>query len=134
VRSQAEKALAQLDEQHKAAEKDPEAEQLAAAQAAEKEAAEANKPPPPPQYTSADVIAKTLLPVRDQIQACIKSAKPDLFQARLLLMLEDGQLLMVTVTPEQLQGCIEPLVRSQNFPRPQISKREQVSYVIKRFQ
>jgi outer membrane protein assembly factor BamB len=133
VRDRAQKALAELDEQHKAVEKNPEAEQLAAEQAAEKAAAEANKPPPPPQYTSADVIAKTLLPVRDQIQACIKSAKRDLFQARLLLMLEDGQVLMVTVTPEQLQSCIEPLVRSQNFPRPQISKREQVSYIIKRF-
>lgn len=133
VRDRAEKALAALDEQRKAVEKNPEAEQLAADQAAEKQAAEANKPPPPPQYTSADVIAKTLLPVRDQIQTCIKSAKPDLFQARLSLMVEDGQVLMVSVTPEQLQTCIEPLVRSQNWPRPQISKREQVSYVIKRF-
>jgi hypothetical protein len=40
---------------------------------------------------------------------------------------------MVSVTPSQLQSCIEPLVRSQNFPRPQISKREQVSYIVKRF-
>jgi outer membrane protein assembly factor BamB len=133
VRDRAQRALAALDEQNTAAEKDPEAEKLAAEQAAEKEAAEANKPPPPPQYTSVDVIAKTLLPVRDQIQTCIKSAKPDQFQARLLIMVEDGQLLMVTVTPSQLQSCIEPLVRSQNFPRPQISKREQVSYIIKRF-
>jgi outer membrane protein assembly factor BamB len=134
VRERAQKALASLDEQTQASEKDPEAQQLAAQQAAEQQAAEANKPPPPPQYTSADVIAKALLPVRDQIQACIKSAKPDLFQARLLIMVEDGQVLMVTVTPQQLQTCIEPLVRAQNFPRPQISKREQVSYVIKRFQ
>jgi outer membrane protein assembly factor BamB len=134
VRERAQKALAALDEQSKAVEKDPEAEQLAATQAADKAAAEANKPPPPPQYTSVDVIAKALLPVRDQIQACIKSAKPDQFQARLLIMVEDGQVLMVTVTPTQLQSCIEPLVRAQNFPRPQISKREQVSYIIKRFQ
>jgi HEAT repeat protein len=134
VRLGAQKALSGLDDASKAAEKDPEAQQLAEQQAAESQAAKANKPPPPPQYTSADVIAKALLPVRDQIQTCIKSAKPDQFQARLALMVEDGQVLMVTVTPQMLQSCIEPLVRAQTFPRTQISKREQVSYVIKRFQ
>jgi outer membrane protein assembly factor BamB/HEAT repeat protein len=134
VRTRAQATLAKLDEQAKAAEVDPEAAQLAAAQASEQQqAAQVTKPPPPPSYTSDDVIAKALLPVRDQIQTCIKSAKPDLFQARLLLMVEDGQVLMVSVVPEQLQGCIEPLVRSQNFQRPQVSKRERVSYVIKRF-
>jgi hypothetical protein len=40
---------------------------------------------------------------------------------------------MVSVVPEMLQNCIEPLVRAQVFPRPQISKRERVSYTIKRF-
>ncbi|HKP55710.1 MAG TPA: hypothetical protein VJV78_03255 [Polyangiales bacterium] len=135
VRTRAQKTVAALDEAAKAGEVNPEATQLAAAQAAEQQqaAADPNKPPPPPNYTSNDVVAQALLPVRDQIQACIKGAKPDLFQARLVLMVEDGQVLMVTVTPQQLQGCIEPLVRSQNFPRPQISKRESVSYVIKRF-
>jgi outer membrane protein assembly factor BamB len=133
VRDRAAKALAALDEAQQASETDPEAQALAAQQAVEQQEAEANKPPPPPKYTSDDVVAQALLPVRDQLQTCIKSAKPDLFQARLVLMVEDGQVLMVTVTPEQLQSCIEPLVRSQNFPRPQISKRERVSYIIKRF-
>jgi outer membrane protein assembly factor BamB len=133
VRERAQKALAALDDQSKAAEKDPEAQQLAEQQAAEQQVADANKPPPPPQYTSVDVIAKALLPARDQIQTCIKSAKPDQFQARLLIMVEDGQVLMVSVVPEMLQSCIEPLVRAQVFPRPQISKRERVSYTIKRF-
>lgn len=133
VRTRAQKALAQLDDQSKAAEKDPEAQQLAVQQAAEKEAAEANKPAPTPMYTSAEVVAKALLPVYDQIQTCIKSAKPDQFQARLVIIVEDGQVLTVTVTPDLLQSCIAPLVKAQTFPRVQISKRENVSYVIKRF-
>jgi hypothetical protein len=49
------------------------------------------------------------------------------------LVVEDGQVLMVSVLPEQLQSCIEPLVRSQPFPLTQLSQRERVSYVIKRF-
>ncbi|HKU44858.1 MAG TPA: hypothetical protein VJR89_42155 [Polyangiales bacterium] len=133
VQAKAQKQLALLDEARAAGEKNPEAQQLAEAQATEQAAAEANKTPPPPQYTSVEVVQQALLPVRDQIQACIKSAKPDQFQARLVLVVEDGQVLMVSVTPTQLQSCIEPLVRAQTFPRPQISKRESVSYVIKRF-
>jgi hypothetical protein len=133
VRTRAQKTLAQLDEQAKAAETDPEAAQLAAAEASGQQGAKDPPKPPPPSYTSDDVIAQALLPVHDQIQTCIKSAKPDLFQVRLVLMVEDGQVLMVSVVPEQLQSCIEPLVRSQSFARPQISKRERVSYIIKRF-
>jgi hypothetical protein len=55
------------------------------------------------------------------------------FQARVVLVVEDGQTLMVSVLPEQLQSCIEPLVRSQTFPVTQTSQRERVSYTIKRF-
>ena len=35
--------------------------------------------------------------------------------------------------PEHLQSCIEPLVRSQPFPLTQLSQRDRVTYVIKRF-
>jgi hypothetical protein len=131
VRERAQQALAQLDEQQQAAEKDPEAVKLAEVQAAEQAAAEANKPPPPPKHITVDVVAQSLLPVRDQIQTCIKSA--DQFQARVILVVEDGQVLMVSVTPEQLQSCIEPLVRAQKFPLTQLSQRDKVSYLIKRF-
>jgi HEAT repeat protein/outer membrane protein assembly factor BamB len=133
ARAQAAKALAQLDEQEKAVEKDPEAAQLAETQAAEQAAAAANKPPPPPQHITADIVAKSLLPVRDKIQDCIKGVQPDLFQARVVVVIEDGQALMVSVVPEQLQRCIEPLVRSANYPLTQLSQRDKINYTIKRF-
>lgn len=133
VQTRAQQALAQLEEQQKAGEHDPEAAALAETQAAEQAEAEANKPPPPPQHITVDIVAQALLPVRDQIQACIKAQKPDVFQVRVIVVVEDGQLLMVSITPEQMQSCIEPLVRAQTFPRTKLSQRDQVSYTIKRF-
>jgi outer membrane protein assembly factor BamB len=131
VQESARKALAQLDEQAKAGEKDPEAERLGA----QRDSENAAKPEPPrlPAHITVDVIKKALLPVHDQLQACIKGAKPDVFQVRVVLVVEDGQVLMVSVLPEHLQACIEPLIRSQPFPLTQLSQRESVSYTIKRF-
>ena len=131
VQESARKALAELDEQSKAGEKDPEAEKLGA----QRESENAAKPEAPrlPAHITVDVIKKALLPVHDQLQACIKAPKPDIFQVRVVLVVEDGQVLMVSVVPEQLQSCIEPLIRSQPFPLTQLSQRESVSYTIKRF-
>jgi outer membrane protein assembly factor BamB len=131
VQQNARKALAQLDEQAHAAERNPEAEQLAAQRAGE----EAAKPAPPraPAHITVDLINQALLPVHDKLQACLRDAKPDAaFQARVVLVVEDGQVLMVSVLPEPLQSCIEPLIRAQHFPVTQLSQRERISYVIKR--
>jgi hypothetical protein len=130
VQDAARKALTQLDEQARAGETTPEAEQLAAARASE--------PPKPvapraPAHITVDVINQALLPVHDKLQACVRTAKPDAFQARVVLVVEDGQVLMVSVLPEPLQPCIEPLIRSQRFPITQMSQRERVTYEIKRF-
>jgi outer membrane protein assembly factor BamB len=124
----ANKALAKLDEAEKAG------TQPAASEAQADQAAEAAKPEAPraPPHLTNDLISQTLLPVHDQLQTCIKSVKPDAFQARLVLMIEDGQVLMVSVLPENLQTCIEPLIRSRNFPLTQASQRERLSYTIKR--
>jgi hypothetical protein len=130
VQQSARKALTQLDEQARAGEKNPEAEQLAA-----QRAAEPAKPEParPPAHITVDLINQALLPVHDKLQACLRDAKPDAaFQARVVLVVEDGQLLMVSVLPEPLQSCIEPLIRSQPFPLTQLSQRERISYIIKR--
>jgi hypothetical protein len=78
-------------------------------------------------------VKEVLLPVRDKLQTCIQEAKPETFQARAVLVIEDGQLLMVSILPEHLQACIEPLIRSQAFPTTKISKRERISYTIKRY-
>ena len=131
VLNAARKALAQLDEQAKATEKSPEAEQLAAQR--ETEAAATPEPPRAPAHITVDIVKQALLPVHDQLQACIRGAQPEAFQARVILVIEDGQVLMVSVLPEHLQSCIEPLIRPQSFPLTQASQRETVSYTIKRF-
>ena len=129
TRAAAQKVLATLEEQQKAGGEAAPAEQPAATPE------EAAKPEEPknPAHITVDIIRQVLLPVHDPLQACIRNAKPDVFQARVVLVVEDGQVLMVSVLPEQLQSCIEPLVRSQSFPLTQLSQRDRVTYVIKRF-
>jgi len=39
---------------------------------------------------------------------------------------------MVSVLPAELQGCVEPLVRAQKFPKTRSVKSEQISYTLKR--
>jgi outer membrane protein assembly factor BamB len=126
----ARKSLTDLDAKAKAAEQG-----AAQPTAADQPAAEAPKPEEPkaPAHITVDIIKKVLLPVHDALQACVRDAKPDAFQVRAVLVVEDGQVLMVSVTPEHLQNCIEPLVRSQQFPLTQLSQRDRVTYFIKRF-
>ncbi len=132
VRDRAKRALAALDDQTKAAEKNEDAQRLAEEQEAAKLEAASGPKRQQPAHITVDIIKETLLPVRQQLQSCVQKAKPETFQARLVLVIEDGQVLMVSVMPEHLQSCIEPLIRSRPFPTTQISKRERLSYTIKR--
>ncbi|HEX2678068.1 MAG TPA: hypothetical protein VHM19_15545, partial [Polyangiales bacterium] len=133
IREKARRALAQLDDRAKAAEKDEDAQKLAAEQEKQKAAQPVDEKKLMPTHITVDIVKQTLLPVRDKLQTCVQSAKPEAFQARVVLVIEDGQVLMVSVLPESLQSCIEPLIRSQKFPVTQVSKRERISYVVKRY-
>jgi hypothetical protein len=130
ARAAAQHALSKLDEQAKAAEQGEKP-----AEEPQPTAAAPATPPVPkaPAHITIDVIKQVLLPVHDPLQACVRNAKPDVFQARVVLVVEDGQVLMVSVLPEQLQSCIEPLIRAQQFPLTQLSQRDRVTYEIKRF-
>jgi hypothetical protein len=119
----------------------------AQAEAAKKAAEEAAKdaPPeaaPPPAATAApteedmpthlttQLIEQALLPVRDQLQACV--ANIGKFQARAVIVVEDGKVLMVSVVPASLQACVEPLIRGQEFTKTRLPKKERVTHIIKR--
>lgn len=125
----ARKGLTDLDERAKAGEQ----AQVAAA-TPEQPADAVAKPEEPksPKHITVEIIRQVLLPVHDPLKACVATAKPDVFQARAVLVVEDGQVLMVSVLPEQLQNCIEPLIRSQQFPLTQLSQKDRVTYFIKR--
>jgi outer membrane protein assembly factor BamB len=134
VREAASKVLASLDAGPAGqAQATAEGAQPAAADAPAAEAAKEPEKPQPPAHITVDIIKQVLLPVHDPLQACIRNAQPEAFQARVVLVVEDGQVLMVSALPEHLQPCIEPLVRSQTFPLTHLSQRDRVTYVIKRY-
>ncbi|MFI5306748.1 MAG: hypothetical protein ACHQ53_05315 [Polyangiales bacterium] len=132
VRQKARAALDGLAAQQAAAEKKEEAGQQAQEQVAAQETEAADPSKYAPTSLTLELIDATLLPVRDQLLACLNAGPNKAFQARVLLAVEDGKVLMVSVLQKDLQACIEPLIRSQPFPKTKSAKREQLTYVIKR--
>lgn len=133
VRQKASAALDALEAEQKAAQQSDEAkqaeqEQKAAAEA--QQASEAQKQTPT--HLDYDMISEALLPVRDQLRACLAAASKPTYNARVVIAVEEGKALMVSVLPAELQGCVEPLVRAQSFPQTVTGKREQVTYRIRR--
>ena len=118
--------------QQEAAEKSDEQKQAEQEQQAEAETAQAEVAKPLPTHLTFELISEALLPVRDQLRACLKTAAKPTYQARMLLAIEEGEAKMVSILPAELQGCVEPLARAQQYPRTKTGKREQVTYVIKR--
>jgi hypothetical protein len=68
--------------------------------------------------------------VRKALQACLEAA--DQHTARMVLVVEDGMVMMVSVAPPQLQRCVEPLVRSQTFPRTLTTGRQRITHTLQR--
>jgi len=85
-----------------------------------------------PRHVDTAVVRKVLLPVRDKLQTCLTGGAKKYFQARIVLVVEDGALLMVSVLPKELQDCIEPLVSSVTYPTTKLSRRDTVNYILKR--
>ena len=134
VRQKARIALGMLQEQQRAAEASEAKDQR---QQEADAAAEPRKPAPNPAdfrptHLTTELVNNALLPVRDELQGCLKKAPKPVYQSRVVLVVEDGQVLMVSVLPKELQGCVEPLVRSQQFPRTRNIKKERLTYTLKR--
>jgi outer membrane protein assembly factor BamB len=131
VRERARIALDTLEAQTQAAEAKEADEQSAQAEQATQAAEATQKEAAPDRLTTA-VVGQALLPVRDKLSRCLKDATPQAFQARIVVVVQAGKVRMVSVLPESLQGCIEPLVRAQAFPVTGAGDREQISYTLKR--
>jgi outer membrane protein assembly factor BamB len=133
VRQKARVALDGLAAQQEAAQKRDEAAQVEQEQQVAAETQTAADPEQSlPTHLTNDLISEALLPVRDQLRNCLGAAAKPTFQARIVLVLEDAQVRMVSVLPAELQGCVEPLVRAQTFPKTRSVKSEQISYTLKR--
>jgi hypothetical protein len=83
-------------------------------------------PPPPPPDTSlpvsldSELVETALAPVRTRLLHCLdRPGDADPFpSARMMIMVnDDGAIQTVSVTPAELQTCIEPLVRTRTMPR-----------------
>jgi hypothetical protein len=129
------KAKAELDlllAQQAAAQKSDEARQAAQDEAVQKEEAPADPEKFAPTHLTSDLVSQALLPVRDQLVACLTGASKPLFQARVVIAVEEGVVKMVSTLPAEVQACVEPLVKAQKFPRTKMPKLERVTHTLKR--
>lgn len=82
-------------------------------------------PPPPPDETlpvalDSELIETALAPVSARLLRCLdRPGDADPYpSARIMIMVDDdGAIQTVSVTPADLQGCVEPLVRTRSMPR-----------------
>lgn len=132
IRQKAQAALDTLAAQQVAAEKQDQAQQNEEEQRVAREMEATDGAKLAPITLTTQVVDQVLLPVRDRLLDCMQKQKRPTFQARVLLVVDGGQVAMVSVLPKELQGCMEPLIRSQKFPSTRNGKREQLSYLIKR--
>lgn len=104
-------------------------------QKSQEKEAQAEKAAALPQATSPARLTTALIdgvlsPVQRKLKACLNMDGKQLFSARVLLVVEEGKLSTVAVTPEKLQACIEPIIRAQSYPVTEARKKEQLFYTI----
>jgi hypothetical protein len=125
VRSGIRAAIAEAEASAQAAEAEAEAGRRAAAAEREPEA----EPDTRPVRITAQITARVLNPVEGRLRACLGEAS----QARVALVVAPGGAIeTVLVSPTELQGCIEPIVRERTFPETRMTQREQVTHVVRR--
>jgi hypothetical protein len=72
-----------------------------------------------PSSVTTEMAEQALAPAQAGLRRCLERPDGDPHPvARLMLMVnEEGAIQTVTVTPSELQACVEPLVRDRSFPR-----------------
>lgn len=101
------------------------------------ESAAAEPPPAEPEAgalptrITAEMVDSSLAPFRDELLACLNNHAPALPQARVLLVVSDQHAQTVSVMPNDVQGCIEPLIRALEFPATTARTPERLSYTLK---
>ena len=85
-----------------------------------------------PDRLTPSVVERTLRPVKRELRACLSHSAGNVFHGRMILVVRDGEVELVSVTPSELQHCVESLVREQAFPKTRQAGRQQVSYELRR--
>lgn len=101
----------------------------AAAKAADQKAADDDTPP---ERLTLAVVTKVFYPVRDALRACLDTPGKQLFRARVVLVVTDGELELVSVIPKAVEACVVPIVKAQTFPRTRYARRETITYTLTR--
>jgi hypothetical protein len=95
--------------------------------------AETSAPAELPARLTGPMVADVLRPIADELSACLVQPGRVHAQARVVLAIEpDGSLQTVSITPPEVQACLEPLVRSRTFPASRARSRQTITHVVRR--
>jgi len=85
-----------------------------------------------PRRVTLAMVEQLLMPVRSQMLACLSAAPTHPRTARIILRLDgEGQIERVSIAPANLRSCLEPLVRSQQYPANERGASEQFIYTLR---
>jgi hypothetical protein len=86
-----------------------------------------------PRELTPALVAQVLDPARSELRECLVQPGRVHGQARVVIVAQQtGELSMVSVTPDTLQSCIEPIVRRFTFPATRHVGRTHVTHIIRR--
>lgn len=86
-----------------------------------------------PAHLTPELVEEALRDFRVALRACLVTPRLTFARARVALVVEPtGALMVVHVTPTELQGCIEPLVRSTSYPASSARRQQIITFEIRR--
>lgn len=86
-----------------------------------------------PRELTAPMVAQIVDSARSELRDCLVTPGRVHGQARVVLVTEPtGEIAMVSVSPPELQACIEPIMRRFTYPATQSRSRHRVTHVIRR--
>jgi hypothetical protein len=87
----------------------------------------------PPAHLTTQHLDDALSAVRPKLSRCVREAPEHPASARLVLVIGgEGEVLDVRALPESVKGCVDPLVRSAQFPATKYGRRAVMSYSVSR--
>jgi hypothetical protein len=123
VRDAALAAIAALD-----ADNAPKPQQVAAKEEPEEE--DEVQTDPRPYSLGADVVKKTLAPLRKDLSSCLVKDPSKPYSGRLMMVIDGtGKVEGIFVTPSTLSPCVEPIARRAQFPATRLG-RQRVTQLI----
>ncbi|WP_157069442.1 PQQ-binding-like beta-propeller repeat protein [Sandaracinus amylolyticus] len=86
-----------------------------------------------PARITGPLLDQLMAPIDDDLDACLTTPERSHTQARVVIAVEpDGTITTVTATPSELAPCLEPVVRSRQFPATRARARQSVTYTVRR--